>query len=95
MQKPHWSAWCARNASCRGVSGRAGGERLDRPHVTAVRLHGEDEAAPHRDPVEPHGARAAHAVLAADVRARETERVPQEVGEEQTRLDLPRGRGAR
>ena len=53
----------------------------------AVDLHGETQARADGDAVEPHRAGAADAVLAADVRARQAERVADEVGEEQPRLD--------
>ena len=62
----------------RGLDGRDG-----RP----VGLHGEQAAAAHGDAVEEHGARAADAVLAADVRPREAEPVAEEVGQQQPRLD--------
>ena len=87
MQKPHWSAWCRRNASCSGVSPDATRERLDGRHRGPVGLHGEQAAAAHRDAVEEHRARAADAVLAADVRAGQAQPVAKEVGEEQSRLD--------
>ena len=67
----------------------APGERLDRLHDGGVRLHGE-HAARDGDAVDAHGAAAADAVLAADVRAREPEPVAQEVGEQQPRLDVSR-----
>ena len=50
-------------------------------------LHGEQAAAADGDAVEEHRARAAHPVLAADVRPREPEPVPQEVREDEPRLD--------
>ncbi len=63
-------------------------ERLHRLHARAVGLHGEQAAAAHRDAVEPHGAGAADAVLAADMGSGEPEPVSEEVGEEKTRLDV-------
>ena len=77
-----------RNASCSGVSSPVAGEPLDRHDLAAVGLHGEQQARADGDAVEPDRARAADAVLAADVRPGQAERVPQEVGEEQPRLDL-------
>ena len=67
---------------------RVAGERLDRLHRRAVGLDREQAAAADRDAVEPHGAGAADAVLAADVRAGEAEAVAEEVGQEQARLDV-------
>ncbi len=92
MQKPHWSAWCRRNASCSGVSPDRAGERLDGRHGRPVDLHGEQAAAAHRDAVEEHGAGAADPVLASDVRPGQAEPVPEEVGQQQSRLhELPHG----
>ena len=62
-------------------------ERLHGRDGRPVGLHGEQAAAAHRDAVEEHRARAADAVLAADVRPRQTEPVAKEVGQQQTRLD--------
>ena len=67
---------------------RVARERLDRLHRRAVGLDREQAAAAHGDAVEPDGAGAADAVLAADVRAGEAEAVPEEVGQEQPRLDV-------
>ena len=64
------------------------GERLDGLHRRAVDLDREQAAAAHRDAVEAHRAGAADAVLAADVGAGEPEAVPEEVGQEQPRLDV-------
>ena len=60
---------------------------LDRDELGAVDLRGEEEARAHGDPVEPHRACPADAVLAADVRAREPEAVANEIGQQQ-RLDV-------
>ena len=57
-------------------------QALDRAHVAAVGLHGEHQARAHGDAVELDGARAADAVLAADVRARQAELVSQEVAQQ-------------
>ena len=73
VQKPHWSAWWRRNASWSGVSVAVAREPLDRDDLGAVDLHREEEARAHGDAVEPHRARAADAVLAADVRPGEAE----------------------
>ena len=62
-------------------------EPLDGLELCSVHLDGEEEARAHGDAVEPHRARAADAVLAPDVGAGEAERVPDEVGEQQPRLD--------
>ena len=53
-----------------------------------MRLHGEHQARAHWLAVQLHGARAAHAVLAPEVRAREARVVADEVAEQQARLDL-------
>ena len=63
------------------------GEAFDGVELGAVDLDGEEEARPHRDAVEPHGAGPADAMLATHVGAGEAERVPDEVGEQQPRLD--------
>ena len=47
----------------------------------AVDLHGEHQARPSRLAVDPHGARAAYAVLAADMDAGRAEHLPQEIRE--------------
>src|SRR5882672_6910292 len=64
------------------------GETLDGGDAVAVRLHCVHEAGAHGLPVEHHRARAADAVLAADVRSREAQLVPQPVDQRQ-----PRGHG--
>jgi hypothetical protein len=65
-----------------------GSERLDRRHFHAIALHGEHEARAGTAPADEHGARTAHAMLAADVGAGEVKLVAQEVGERHARLDL-------
>ena len=65
----------------------AAGERLDRVDAAPVRLHGEEAAAAHGDPVQEDRARAADAVLAADVRPGEPQTVAEEVGQQEPRLD--------
>ena len=90
VQKPHCRACASRNAACSGCSSVPPGGRqaLDRRHRGAVDLDGEHQARAHRLTVHQHGAGAADAVLAADVRAGEAELVAQEVAEEQARLDV-------
>ena len=63
-------------------------EALDGLHLAAVGLHGEDRAGLHRLAVEQHRARPAVRGVAADVRARQAEALPQEVDQEEARLDL-------
>src|SRR5213596_75823 len=65
---------------------RAVRQPLDRRDVVPIRLDGEHQAGAHRLAVQQHGTGAAHAVLASNVRAGETQLVAQEVGEEQPRL---------
>ena len=65
-----------------------GGEPLDRQHRGAVRLCGEDRAGLHRIAIEMHGAGAALAGIAADVRARERKLVPQEIDQQRARIDV-------
>ena len=64
---------------------------MPRPSTVSIRqpssLHGEHQAGAHAVAVDQHRAGAAHAVLAADMRAGEPERVAQEIGEQQARLD--------
>src|SRR5690242_8695027 len=62
------------------------GESLDGRHLLPVGLHREHQAGACGAALDEHGARAAHAVLAADVRAGEAELVAQEIGERQARL---------
>ena len=52
---------------------------LDRAQVRAIDLHGELEAGARRIAVDLDGAGAAHAVLAADMRAGGAEHVAQEI----------------
>ena len=88
MQKPHWSAWWRLKASWSGESVASPASDSTVSTARAVGLDREQAAAAHRDAVEPHGAGAADAVLAADVRAGEAEAVAEEVGQEQARLDV-------
>src|SRR3712207_769863 len=64
-----------------GVQLVAGGQALDRGELGSVGLDGEQQAGPDRFTVHQHRAGAAHAVLAADVRAGEAEVLAEEVGE--------------
>ena len=63
-------------------------EPLDRPERAAVRLDREHQAGPDGLAVELDGAGAAHALLAADLRASEPGAVPDEVRQERPRLDI-------
>src|SRR5918992_2640611 len=63
-------------------------EALDRGHLGAVRLGGEDRAALNGLAVQVHGAGAAVRGVAPDVRAGKSELVAQPVDEEESRLDL-------
>src|SRR5712691_8336103 len=65
-------------------------ETLDGGDTVAVRLHRVHEARPYRLPVEHHRARAAYAVLAADVRAGEAKVFAQPVHQRQARRHLGR-----
>src|SRR5258708_22189153 len=65
-------------------------EALDGGDAVAVRLHRVHEAGAYWLAVEHHRARAANAVLAADVRAGEPELLPQPVDERKPRLHLSR-----
>src|SRR4051812_46447947 len=56
-------------------------ETLYGEHLLALGLHRQHQARPDVDAVDHDGARAADAVLAAEMGAREAELVPQEVGE--------------
>ena len=59
-------------------------DRLDR---RAVSLNREQQSGPDRCAVEANGAGSAHAVLAADVRAGQSQCVTEEVRQQQPRLD--------
>ena len=65
-------------------------DALDRRHLVAVGLDGEDGARLHRLAVEEDGAGAARGRVAADHRARQPELLAQVVDEELSRLDLRR-----
>src|SRR5690349_20474059 len=61
---------------------------LDRPDLRAVRLGGQQRARLDRLAVEVNGARAAVGRVAADVRTGQSQRLAQEVDQEQPGLDL-------
>src|SRR5206468_13045840 len=64
-------------------------EPLDGPHLGAVELHREEEARAHRFALEQHRARAAHPVLAAEVRPGQLEVLAEEVGQALAGLHEP------
>jgi hypothetical protein len=65
----------------------AAGEAFHGLDLVTVRLDREHEAGAHRLPVQQDGTGAAHAVLAAHVRAREPEIMAQKVGKEEPSVD--------
>src|SRR4030095_5604584 len=65
----------------------ADGEALDRLDRATAHLNGEQQARAHRRSIHDDRARAAYAVLAAQVGPRQLEIVAQEVGERLARLD--------
>ena len=69
VQNPHCSPCFVWNACWIGCSSAPSPERLDRLDLRSIGLDGEGDARPDDLPVEDDGARPAHAVLAADVRA--------------------------
>src|SRR5258705_2091779 len=62
---------------------------FDGLHPAAVRLHREHQAAAHDLAVDPQGARAAYAVLAADMRPGEAELLSQEIHQVLARRHAP------
>ena len=64
---------------------RGVGKPFDSGDLVAVDGDSEQQARAHRLAVEQHGARPAHAVLAADVRAGQAEVVAQAVGQQPPR----------
>jgi hypothetical protein len=64
------------------------GEPFDGLRGATIGLHRQQQAGSNRGSVEPDGAGAANAVLAADVCPGEPERVPKEVREQEPWLDL-------
>ena len=69
VQKPHCSAVMVHEGLLHRMQFVAVGEALDGADRLAVGLHGEHQTRAHRFAVDEHGARAADAVLAADMRA--------------------------
>src|SRR5262249_47499238 len=61
-------------------------DRLDSRHLVPLHLHCEDQAGARRPAVDPHGAGAADAVLAADMRAGQMQVFAQRVGQQFARL---------
>ena len=68
------------------------GKRFDRDHFLPLALHREHQARPGTRAADQYRARAAHSMLAADVRAGEVQLVAQEIGERQARFDFARVR---
>ena len=66
------------------------GQALDGRHFVAFGLNREHQARPHRRSVEQHSAAAADPMLAANVRAGQTEVVSKMVREQATRIALGR-----
>ena len=75
VQKPHCTAPVSTNASCTRCSRPVLGEPLHGDDLVPVRLGGEHEARAHEPPVEEHRARAALALLARVLRARDAQPV--------------------
>src|SRR5205085_1394871 len=68
------------------------GEPFDRADLRAFGLHCEHQAGAHWASVQQHGAGAAHAVLAAEMRAGQATILAQRVGQAAPRFDLDRAR---
>src|SRR5476649_1871966 len=64
-----------------------GSQTFDRVDLGAVKLNRKKKAGAHAVPVHENGAGAANTVFAANMRARETERLAEKIGEKQPRLD--------
>src|SRR5476649_2226037 len=64
-----------------------GSQTFDRVDLGTVKLNRKKKAAAHAVPVHENGAGAANTVLAANMRARETERLSEKIGEKQPRFD--------
>src|SRR5467141_2149203 len=69
---------------------RALRQSFDRQYLGAIDLLGEEQARLHQFPVQDDGAGSALADNAADVRAREPQLVPEEIGQEGPRLGAAR-----
>ncbi len=59
-----------------------GGEPFDGIDAPSVGLYREHQARTRRDAIDMHGARTAHAMFAADVRARRAELMTQKIGQQ-------------
>ena len=91
VQKPHCRAWWRRKAACSTESRSGAGAspstvRISQPSS----LHRERQAGTGRHAVDRDRAGAAHAMLAADMRARRAELVAQCIGQQHAGLDLDR-----
>src|SRR3954451_357314 len=78
LQRVMTTECCLQNREPTGLRRKA----LDRADASAVGLHGEREAGARRYAIDLDGAGTAHAMLAADMGAGETETVAQEIGEQ-------------
>ena len=87
VQKPHCSPWHSANASWSALSSLPVRQALDGLDLAVVDLDAEHEAGARRRAVDQHGAGAADAVLAADVRPGVAEVVAQHVRQRPPRLD--------
>ena len=65
------------------------GDAFNRENFATIRLHCEHQAGARAAPINQHSASAAHAVFASDMRARETQFMPQKI-----RQQHAYGRGA-
>ena len=63
-------------------------QSLDRGDLGAVGLDGKRQAGAHAVAVHQYGTRPADAVLAPDVSASQSERLAQEIGQQEPRLDI-------
>ena len=79
VQKPHCRALRATNAACRSAISPRVVQAFDGHHLAAVGLHRQHQAAAHDDAVDAHRAGAADAMLAAQMRTRETQLGAQEI----------------
>ena len=70
VQKPHWNACASRKACCIGCSAPFSRQALDRRHFAPGGAEGGHQAAMHRRAVEPDGAGAAIAGIAALLHAK-------------------------
>ena len=63
-------------------------ESFDRTDRSTIDLRSQHETGPHRETIEQHRARTAGPLLASDVGAGQLHTVSEEVGQQQSRLDL-------